>query len=111
MSTGMILLIIFAMFAVSFPVRFIPLVYFNRITVPRVVRTWLSFVPVAIFAALLTQIVFGEYKESTTLIDNLPLWIGILGAILVTVKTRSIGWGMGLGFGVYLASCFLMNRV
>jgi len=104
-STWAILLIIFAMFAVSFPVRFLPLVYFNRITVPRVIRTWLGYVPVAIFAALLTQIVFGKYKESTTLIDNLPLWIGILGAILVTVKTRSIGWGMGLGFVVYLLGC------
>ncbi len=105
MSTGTILLIIFAMFAVSFPVRFIPLVYFNRIQVPRMVRTWLSFVPVAIFAALLTQIIFGEYKESTLLVDNLPLWIGILGALLATVKTRSIGWGMGLGFIVYLVAC------
>ena len=105
MSTGMILLLIFTMFAVTFPVRFFPLVFFNRITVPRVVRTWLSFVPVAIFAALLTQIIFGEYKESTALIDNLPLWIGVLAAILATIKTRSIGWGMGLGFTVYLMAC------
>lgn len=103
MTETQLFLIILGMFAVTFPVRFIPLVCFNRSRVPRVVKVWLGYVPLAIFAALLTQILVGGEIENFLFQKNLPLLISCLATILITVKTRSIGWGMGLGFAIFLA--------
>ena len=97
-----LLIVIFGMFAVTYPVRLIPLVLFNRIDVPPIFKTWLSYVPVSIFAALLTQIIAGNSKGSFDLYKELPLLISCIGTILITAKTRSIAWGMGLGFILFI---------
>ena len=107
MSAEMIIVTIVGMFAVTFPVRFIPLVYFNRIDIPRAVKIWLGYVPLALFAAFLTQIILGDSVESFELTEKIPLLISCTFTLLVTLKTRSIGFGMALGFLSYIGLTYI----
>lgn len=106
MTNEQIIMIIFGMFAVTFPVRFIPLISTNRIQIPKIVKIWLGYVPLALFAGLLTQIVVGGSIESFELTARLPLILSIIFTIGVTIKTKSIGWGMSVGF-----ICFIILQL
>lgn len=102
MSTADLLLIIFGMFAVTFPVRFIPLVACNRLKVPRFLKIWLGYVPVTIFSALLVQIFYRPGKATDQYFTEWPLFASCLVSLIVTMKTKSIGWGIGSGFALFL---------
>lgn len=99
---------IVGMFAVTFPVRFLPLFVFNRISVPRLVKKWLTAIPIAIYASLITQI-FVEPIGKVDLLEQRPLWLASLLTLAITVKTKSIGWGMGLGFGIFVGLTLLIH--
>jgi len=107
MSDAQLLTIIFGMFAVTFPLRFVPLVACNRMRIPRVLKIWLGYVPIAIFAALLTQIFYRPGKSVDQFIAEWPLIAGCIVSLIVTMKTKSVGWGVGLGFGLFLLLAFL----
>ncbi len=111
MSNEYLLLIILGMFIVTYPVRFIPMVFFNRIGLPSIFKTWLSYMPVAIFAALLTQIFYNQSTGQFEIDKQFALLTSCLATIVLTYKTKSIGWGLGFGFGFYLLVTYLALNV
>lgn len=94
--------IILGMFSVTYPVRFIPLFIFNRITIPQWTKIWLSYVPLALFSAFVTQIYFDFISKNTLFFGKIPMIIAGLLTLGITVKTRSLGVGMGIGFGIFV---------
>jgi branched-subunit amino acid transport protein len=88
------------MFLVTYPCRVLPILVFNRRKPPAWAEQWLKRVPLAIFSALLVQIIAGE----TTAHHALPwaLLISLAVTLLLTCKTRSFGWGVGVGFPLYI---------
>lgn len=94
-------LLILGMFLVTYPCRMLPILVFNRRKPPAWAEQWLKRVPLAIFSALLVQIVAGE----TATLHQLPwaLLVSIAVTLLLTFKTRSFGWGVGIGFPLYIA--------
>ncbi len=94
-------LIILGMVAVTYPVRFFPLWLFNRIAIPRSFKIWLSFVPVSVFSALVTLSVYDPAQEFIFK-SQLPILVGGLISVLTVVKTKSLGWGMGIGYGIFV---------
>lgn len=101
-SAVYIILIIFGMFLVTYPVRFVPFISCNHVKIPATFKIWLSYVPVAIFAALLTQIFIGTGEIGMAIYKQLPLFVSCVASIFITIKTKHIGWGMGLGFCLYI---------
>lgn len=101
-NASLIMAMILGMFLVTYPVRLVPFVLCNRARVPRIVERWLTYVPVCIFAGLLTQIFIGTKESPTSVLDQIPLLVSCCLAILITLKTKCLGWGMGLGFAVYI---------
>ena len=101
-DTSLIITMILGMFLVTYPVRLVPFVLCNRARVPRIVERWLTYVPVCIFAGLLTQIFIGAKESPASVLDQIPLLVSCCLAVLITLKTKCLGWGMGLGFLVYV---------
>lgn len=102
MSSFSLLIITFGIFAVTFPVRFVPLVACNRIKIPRIVKTWLGYLPVSIFAAMLAQIFYKPGKGAGEFLAEWPLVVSSIAAFILAVKTRSVGWGVAGGFVLFL---------
>lgn len=102
MDTNSLLLITLGIFAVTFPVRFIPLVACNRIKIPNVVKVWLGYLPVSIFAALLAQVFYRPGKGTGEFIAEWPLFAAAVVSFIIAIKTRSIGWGVAGGFVLFL---------
>lgn len=100
-STKLILLI-FGMFAVTYPARLIPFAFSNRMQLPNVIKIWLGYVPVSVFAALLTQVFAGAAQTPAKMFDQLPLFVSCIASTLIAARSRSIGWGMGAGFGLFV---------
>lgn len=92
--------LILGMFLVTYPSRLLPILLFNRRKPPAWAVEWLRRVPLAIFSALLVQIVAGD----TSTLHALPwaLLASIVATLLLTFKTRSFGWGVGIGFPLYI---------
>ena len=99
---------ILGMFLVTYPVRLIPFALCNRVAVPRIIERWLTYVPVCIFAGLLTQIFIGTKEAPVSIKDNIPLLAACCLAVLITLKTKCLGWGMGFGFCVYVLIVLLI---
>lgn len=100
LDTPHIIVLILGMFLVTYPSRLLPVLVFNRRKPPIWAEQWLRRVPLAIFSALLVQIVA---QDTSTL--HTPPWsllVSIVITLLLTVKTRSFGWGIGLGFPIYI---------
>ncbi|MBI3016679.1 MAG: AzlD domain-containing protein [Deltaproteobacteria bacterium] len=100
--------LILGMFVVTFPVRFIPLFIFNRIAIPQWAKIWLSYVPLALFSAFVTQI-YAEPINAFHFWDKIPLIISGITTLGVTVKTKSLGWGMSLGFFVFVIAVYFLK--
>ena len=107
-DASLIITMIAGMFLVTYPVRLVPFVLCNRAKVPRIIERWLAYVPVCIFAGLLTQIFIGSKEAPVSVLDQMPLLVSCCLAVLITLKTKCLGWGMGLGFAVYVAIMLVM---
>lgn len=93
-------ILILGMFLVTYPCRILPILVFNRRKPPAWAEQWLRRIPLAIFSALLVQIIAGE----ATTLHTLPwaLLASIAATLLLTFKTHSFGWGVGIGFPLYI---------
>ena len=107
MNNTYLLIIIFGMFLVTYPVRFVPLLFSNRVKMPQIIKVWLGYVPTAIFAGLIVQVFYDKQQMVFNVTENIPLILSCLGAILITVRTKSIGWGLGLGFALFVTVTIL----
>src|SRR3989338_1674061 len=97
MSTSYLFISILGMFLATYAVRLVPLVWFNGRQLPAPFRVWLSYVPVVIFTALLAGCTFDEIQAHPSLIELAPFFISCFITVLITLKTKSISWGMGGG--------------
>lgn len=109
MSLSYIIIVILCMYLATFSVRLIPLVWFNRKTLPKPLQQWLSYVPVTVFSALCVQMVLDEIGSGFHFIAWFPFLIAIAIAFLITFKTRSLSLGMGLGFASFVVSFYLLT--
>lgn len=106
MSTRDFILLSIGMFAMTYPVRLIPLVLFNRMKMPPLLARWLRYVPLALFASILTEIVYGKEGEWTW--EKGLLYLPALCVtMLVTIVKRSIAWGLILGYASFVLIFFL----
>lgn len=85
-----ITLLIIMMALVTFIPRALPIVMLSRRRLPRLVELWLSYVPVAVLAALLTPGLFAPAGEITfNVSDNPYFWVSI-PLFIIAYFTRSL---------------------
>ncbi|MCC5812085.1 MAG: AzlD domain-containing protein [Ectothiorhodospiraceae bacterium] len=84
-----ILLMILACMAVTIVPRVLPLVLAQVIRLPRLVEEWLTYIPIAVIAALLADqlLLVGESPGITW---SLPHVLAGIGALAIAAVTRSI---------------------
>ena len=82
-------LTIIGMMLVTAPVRVFPLLMLSQRDLPRLLERWLSYVPVAVLAAMLFPSIFMPEGSFAFQLDNFYLWAAV-PAILVAWKTRTL---------------------
>jgi len=85
-----IALLIFLMAAVTYLPRLLPVLLLSRRTLPGAIQRWLSYVPVAVLAALLAPALFapaGEFNLVFT--ENPAFWVSI-PVFAVAFVTRNL---------------------
>ncbi len=85
-----VFLIFVGMGLVTYIPRYLPLALFTRIQVPEIVNRWLSYVPVAILAALLAPGVLMDGPNLFVSYNN-PFFVAAIPTFLVAVLTKSMG--------------------
>lgn len=73
----------------TFISRVLPLMLLSRIAIPEWGMRWLSYVPIAVMAALVAQELFIEGGKFAALSTNVEL-IAALPTFWIAVKTRSL---------------------
>ena len=94
------------MFLATYPVRFLPIVWFNKKTLSPALKTWLSFVPVVVFSSLLAQMLFDEKRDAESREAFYPFILGVLTCGVTTYYTKSNGIGMLVGIATFAFSVF-----
>lgn len=92
-----IIFLILVLGGTNFIIRFLPAVFLNKFTLPKVVEDWLSFVPVATMAAIVVPELFkGNGRIIYFSWHNLNL-LSALPTILVAAKTKNLGYSLTVG--------------
>lgn len=86
-----ILLAILGSAVVTFLPRVLPLGLLSRFNLPGWLTRWLSYVPIAVLAALLAQSVLISDGRIDVSPDNLSL-LAAIPTLLVAARTRSLIW-------------------
>ncbi|MCK9861067.1 AzlD domain-containing protein [Paenibacillus sp. ATY16] len=84
-----ILAIIIGASIVTFLPRVLPLVVLSRLQIPDLAMRWLSYIPVAVMAALLGNELLMTDGQLTSLKENIELFAA-LPTFLVAIFTRSL---------------------
>jgi branched-subunit amino acid transport protein len=93
--------LIAGMVAVTFGVRYIPLVMAGRLRLPRIVETALRYVPVAVLTAITVPAVLMPKGALQVGLGN-PYLFGSLAAILVAWLTKRLLPTIAGGMAVFL---------
>ena len=113
--------LIIGMFVLNFALRFVPLAVLSRLSIPRPLMRWLSYMPIAVMgalvasevmipaldAALATDAALGEAGSTTaTTATAIPLFLnpgiyGALAAMLTYYYTKSFIGGTLAGIAVF----------
>lgn len=94
-----IVLIILVLGGTNFLIRFLPAAFLNKITLPKLVEDWLSYVPVTTMAAIvLPEILKGDGRIIYFSHHNLNL-LSAIPTILVAAKTKNLGFSLAAGMG------------
>ncbi len=92
-----IVLLIFLMSLVTFIPRVLPILLLTRCSLPAVVERWLSYIPVAVLAALLAPALFtSEGSLNFTFNINPAFWISI-PVFIIAIYTRNLFMTVILG--------------
>lgn len=94
-------LLILGMFAVTFSVRYVPLVVVGRAQLPPRVARALRYVPVAVLTAILVPAALMPTGELDISLSNAAL-IGSVASALIAWKTRSLLLTIVLGMVIFL---------
>lgn len=99
MDHTLIFLTILGMQAVTYLPRVLPMWLLSSLTLPRIVETWLHYVPVAILAAMLFPAILVRDQQVTANFGNIFFWAAVPTA-LVAWKTRSFFGAVVVGMGI-----------
>jgi len=95
------IVLIAGMVAVTFAIRYLPLVMAGRLRLPRVVETGLRYVPVAVLTAITVPAVLMPKGTLEVQVGN-PYLFGSLAAILVAWLTKRLLPTIAGGMAVFL---------
>ena len=95
------IVLIAGMVAVTFAIRYLPLVMAGRLRLPRVVETALRYVPVAVLTAITVPAVLMPKGTLEVQVGN-PYLFGSLAAILVAWLTKRLLPTIAGGMAVFL---------
>jgi branched-subunit amino acid transport protein len=95
------IILIAGMVAVTFAVRYIPLVMAGRLRLPRIVETALRYVPVAVLTAITVPVVLMPKGTLEVEVGN-PYLFGSLAAVLVAWLTKRLLPTIAGGMAVFL---------
>ncbi len=95
------LILIAGMTAVTFSVRYIPLVLVGRVELPRRVFRALRFVPVAVLTAIIVPAALMPDGVIDIRLNNAYLY-GSLVAILIALRTQNLLYTIAGGMAVFL---------
>lgn len=94
-----IIILILVLGGTNFLIRFLPAAFLNKITLPKVVEEWLSYVPVATMAAIvMPELLKGDGQIIHFSLHNLNL-LSALPTIIVAARTKSLGYSLAAGMG------------
>lgn len=91
---------ILGMAIVSYLPRALPLLLFSNMEFPPWLVKWLSFIPAAVLAALLTPDLFLHDGELLLTYRN-PYLLSAIPTLLIAVKTKSMIWALVGGMGCF----------
>ncbi len=104
MSSGYVWTAILGMAAVTYALRALPITILSRLSIPRPVERWLSFIPVSVMAALVASEVVRPGGTWLPPLHN-PYLLAALPTAAVYHRTRSL-----LGATIVGIVCFLALR-
>ncbi len=92
-----LIILILALGAINFSLRFFPALILNKMDLPEIVKEWLTFVPVATIAALVIPMLLEWNGEIINIsLENKNLLSGI-PAIISAAITKSLGITLAAG--------------
>jgi len=100
MSKTYIWSVIILMSLVTYIPRALPMLVLSHYGLPKWFTTWLTFVPTAIFGALVFPDIFLANNQLSFSFSNTALWTTVLVAPLA-LKTKSLGYTIIAGAGVF----------
>lgn len=103
-----IVAVVAGMAVVNFAIRFTPIASLSRLTLPRPLLRWLSFVPVSVMGALVATEVLRPHGEWQPAITNPGLYAAILTGIVFRF-TRSFLGSTVAGMVAYVALRALLS--
>ncbi len=100
LSDMKIWILIVGMAIVTYVPRMIPLLIFSKINLPPWLESWLKYIPVGIFSALVFPDIFIRNQMFSMTINNIELISSIL-VFAIAFKTRSLGLSVIVGIISY----------
>ncbi len=91
---------------VSYIPRALPLIAFNKMEFPPILVKWLSYIPVAVLAALLTPDLFVFQDQFNLSLAKVSLFAAI-PTFIVAIFSKSMVWALLVGMGSYALFQFL----
>jgi len=108
MSDSFIWTVVIGMAIANFAVRFIPMTAVSRMSLPRPVMRWLSYIPIAVMGAIIADEILTPGGEYIVPWDN-PYLIASIPTALVYLKTRSFLGAVVVGMATYIALRWIMG--
>ena len=100
LSDMKIWILIVGMAIVTYVPRMIPLLMFSKKNLPSWLESWLKYIPVGIFSALVFPDIFIRNQMFSMTINNIELISSIL-VFAIAFKTRSLGLSVIIGIISY----------
>lgn len=96
-----LIILIFAMAAVTYLPRFLPMYVLARMEIPRVLTLWLRYIPIAVLAALIVPGVTTVERQVYLTWGNSYFFASII-AFLVAWRSKNMMLTVTVGMGVVL---------
>jgi branched-subunit amino acid transport protein len=89
METKRLILIFLGMWSVTYIPRLLPLLALSQVRLPKVLLTWLSYLPAAILSALILPGAIMNNGAVDPGVTNPAVW-ALVASFLVALKTRNL---------------------
>jgi len=95
------LVLIIGMMIVTYLPRLLPLAILTKLDIPPLLIRWLSYIPPAVLAALITPSILAEGRSLNLGFDNKFL-LASLPTFLIAIKTRSLVLTVVVGMAIVM---------